>query len=54
MMGSKDVERVMMVQFHQSYSYEDCIMGFSLRAQLADPLVSVRSSAAAGSIAALG
>lgn len=28
MMGVKDVERVMMVQFHQSYSYEDSIMGF--------------------------
>lgn len=27
-MGLKDVERVMMVQFHQSYSYEDFIMGF--------------------------
>ena len=27
-MGVKDVDRVMMVQFHQSYSYEDFIMGF--------------------------
>ena len=27
-MGIKDVDRVMMVQFHQSYSYEDFIMGF--------------------------
>ena len=27
-MGVKDPSRVMMVQFHQSYSYEDIIMGF--------------------------
>ena len=27
-MGVKDVKRVLMVQFHQSYSYEDFIMGF--------------------------
>lgn len=28
MMGVKDQDRVMMIQFHQSYSYEDFIMGF--------------------------
>lgn len=28
MMGMKDQNRVMMIQFHQSYSYEDFIMGF--------------------------
>ena len=28
MMGEKDPNRVMMIQFHQSYSYEDFIMGF--------------------------
>ena len=27
-MGVKDINRVMMVQFHQSYSYEDFIQGF--------------------------
>jgi len=27
-MGMKDQNRVMMIQFHQSYSYEDFIMGF--------------------------
>jgi 5-methylcytosine-specific restriction protein B len=27
-MGEKDSSRVMMIQFHQSYSYEDFIMGF--------------------------
>lgn len=28
MMGVKDTTRVMMIQFHQSYSYEDFIMGY--------------------------
>ena len=28
MMGEKDPKRVMMIQFHQSYTYEDFIMGF--------------------------
>ncbi|PFP27682.1 hypothetical protein COJ96_15680 [Bacillus sp. AFS073361] len=27
-MGEKDISRVMMIQFHQSYSYEDFIMGY--------------------------
>lgn len=27
-MGEKDISRVMVVQFHQSYSYEDFIMGY--------------------------
>lgn len=33
MMGAKDADRVMMVQFHQSYSYEDFIEGFRPNAQ---------------------
>lgn len=28
MMGEKDTNRVMMIQFHQSYSYEDFIIGY--------------------------
>jgi 5-methylcytosine-specific restriction protein B len=28
MIGAKDISRVTMIQFHQSYSYEDFIMGF--------------------------
>ena len=28
MMGKKNINRVMMVQFHQSYSYEDFVMGY--------------------------
>lgn len=28
MMGVQDSSRVMMIQFHQSYSYEDFIMGY--------------------------
>ena len=28
MMGEKDISRVAMIQFHQSYSYEDFIMGY--------------------------
>lgn len=28
MMGQKDIDRVMMIQFHQSYTYEDFMMGY--------------------------